>query len=221
MNQQGLTYAKFGIVGFFVIGVFLLAALGKIDATAAIAASTAGVSALVIALGISAGASASAAGAVKAAATPTPPAAVAVPDVAKADQRGFAPVRLLGMLAGCAAMIAIASLLTGCLSSAPIVPVTPQNQAQVSSCQNTATLHDDFVIGDFVLGGVASGLASASAAVSDQQTKTNFAIATAGVGGVLVIGTAVAAYTASNFVASQCANVVGPLPTQKNPNEQH
>jgi len=59
MDQTtSLTYAKYSIVGVFEVGVFVLAALGKIDPTTAASSATAGVAALVIALGLSAGGSA-------------------------------------------------------------------------------------------------------------------------------------------------------------------
>lgn len=108
-------------------------------------------------------------------------------------------------------------LLGGCLSSAPTVPVTPANQGQVNVCQNTAALHNGVVISDFVLGGTSAGLASAAAAFSDQNTKTTLAVAGASVAGALIIGTALAELTASNFANSQCAAVVGALPTAPTP----
>lgn len=92
MNQQGLTYTKYGIVGLFEVAVFLLAVLGKIDATAAIASSTAGVASLVIALGISAQGSARAAG-------DTPSTTVNNISTGKPGERGFGRLSLLGTVA--------------------------------------------------------------------------------------------------------------------------
>jgi len=110
------------------------------------------------------------------------------------------------------ALLALGVALAGCISSAPIVPVTSANSAQISSCQGTATLHNDVVIGGFVLGGATSGLATAAAAFTDQNTKTDLAIAGAIAGAVLIADTAVAGFAASNFANSQCSSVVGALP---------
>ena len=105
----------------------------------------------------------------------------------------------------------------GCLSSAPIVPVTPANTAQISSCESTASQHDGYVIGDFVVGGVSAGLAAAAAAVSDTNTKTGLGVGAAGAAAVGVTLAALAELTASNFANSQCPTVVGSLPTAPTP----
>jgi hypothetical protein len=104
-----------------------------------------------------------------------------------------------------------------CISSAPTVPVTAANSSQISSCQNTAETHDLAVIGDFVFGGVGTTLGSISAAESNTNTKTALAIAAAGSAGVLIVGTAIAGLTASNFANSNCSSVVGPLPLSTKP----
>lgn len=120
-------------------------------------------------------------------------------------------MKMLGLVAVCA----VALLCSGCLSSAPIVPVTPQNQAQITQCENTATLHNAFVIGDFSLTG-AGGVLGAVGALepsSNPQAKTDLAIAAASAGGLAVVATSIAALSNSNFVDQQCSSVVGPLPT--------
>jgi hypothetical protein len=61
MSQQQLTYLKFAIVALVIVGVFLLAALGKIAADAALSSVVTITTGLVVALGISGGASALAA----------------------------------------------------------------------------------------------------------------------------------------------------------------
>ena len=109
-------------------------------------------------------------------------------------------------------VLALAVMLGGCISSAPIVPETPANQAQIASCDATASLHNGVVIGDFVVGGATTGLAAGAAAVTDGNTRTALAVAGAIAGGVTTIGAALAAYTASNFANSQCPSVVGSLP---------
>jgi len=134
---------------------------------------------------------------VPAAPPPTPPAAARI--------GGWA----LGIL-----VMALGLLQSGCLSSAPIVPVTPANTAQVSSCENTATLHDGFVIGDFALGGAAAALGGTAAAVpsSNASAQEGLAISAAVAGAGAVVLTAFSEYTASNFANGNCPSVVGPLP---------
>jgi hypothetical protein len=58
VNQSTLVYLKLGIIGLYELGVFTLAAIGKISPDAALSAATAGVGTLVVALGISSAASA-------------------------------------------------------------------------------------------------------------------------------------------------------------------
>jgi hypothetical protein len=105
----------------------------------------------------------------------------------------------------------------GCISNAPLGPVTPQNQAQVSSCQGIASLHNGVVIGDFVVGGITSGAAGVAVAVTDSKTKNDLGIVAAVAGAVGIAGTAIAGFTASDFAGSNCSNVVGPLVMVKKP----
>ena len=99
-----------------------------------------------------------------------------------------------------------------CISSAPIVPETPANQAQIASCQSTASLHNGIVLGDFVFGGSAAGVGAVGALVTDSGQKTALLVTGAILGGLTTIGTAIAGYTASNFANSKCSDVVGGLP---------
>ncbi len=119
-------------------------------------------------------------------------------------------------LGGFALFLAFGCFTTGCLESAPIVPVTPANQAQVNACQSTALLHNDVVVGDYTLGGVTSGLAATAAALTDPTAQKDVALAASIVGGFAIAGTAIAAWSAANYANSQCPSVVGPLaaPTQ-------
>jgi hypothetical protein len=110
----------------------------------------------------------------------------------------------LAVLAGCG--------LPACISSAPITPVTPANQDQVSTCQSIASLHNGVVIGDFAVGGITSGLAGVGAALTDTQTKTDLAIAAAAAGAVALVGTGIAGLTSADFANSNCSSVVGALP---------
>lgn len=106
----------------------------------------------------------------------------------------------------------VAVCLTGCLSSAPVVTQTPANAAQIASCENTATMHNDLLIGDFVLTASGAGLGTVGALASDTTTKTDLAIAAAGVGAAAVLTSALVGLTTSNFQNSKCGDVVGPLP---------
>ena len=60
MDQVKLTYVKLVVVALAVIGVFVLAAIGRIEPNAATAGAVTVVTGLVVALGISAGGSATA-----------------------------------------------------------------------------------------------------------------------------------------------------------------
>lgn len=108
----------------------------------------------------------------------------------------------------------IAVCLTACISSAPIVPVTPANSAQVSSCQSIASAHNGFVVGDMVIGGVATTFASTSAAIpaTNGSARAVTAIAAAVLAGFTGTGVGLAGFYASNFADSKCSEVVGSLP---------
>ena len=118
-----------------------------------------------------------------------------------------------------ALLVPAATLLSGCLTSAPMVPVTPANSAQVSSCQNTAALHNAFTIAGFGFSGSTAALAGVAASEPDSNgsLKTALGVAGAIVGGVAIVAVAVGELTNSNFQNSNCASVVGPLPTAPNP----
>jgi hypothetical protein len=109
-------------------------------------------------------------------------------------------------------LLPLALLLSGCISAVPVVPATPENQAQISQCQTIAADHNGLVIGDFVLSAGAAGLGAAAAGLTSPQAKTDVGAVTIGVGSVLVIGTALAGFTAADFSSSNCSQVVGPLP---------
>jgi hypothetical protein len=109
-------------------------------------------------------------------------------------------------------LLMLVVFVSGCISSAPVVPVTPANQAQVSSCESTAAAHNDVVIGGFVLGGVGAGLGTVGGLVSDPGQKTGLAIGAAVAGGVAGILAILSGFTAYNFANSHCSDVVGALP---------
>ena len=117
-------------------------------------------------------------------------------------------------LKGVSALLMLASLvlLPGCLGSAPVVPVTAANTAQVSQCESTATQHNGFVIADFVFTGSGGVLGAAGALASDTQTKTDLAVSAAVAGGVAVLASSLVALSASNYANNDCSAVVGALP---------
>lgn len=132
------------------------------------------------------------------------------------NARGFAHAALVVLLATIGLVVA-ALLLSGCMSSAPTVPVTPANQAQVTSCQNTASLHNDVVIGDFVFGGAGAATGGIGAAVTDSNQRAWLAGGAAVASGLVVAGTAIAGFSAKNFANSHCSEVVGDLPALAKP----
>jgi hypothetical protein len=104
---------------------------------------------------------------------------------------------------------------SACISSAPIVPVTPQNQSQVTACQNTAAVHDAVLVSDIVLGVATTTVATLAATSTDNTLKNDFAVTGAVTGGLAAVGAAVAELTHKNFDDSKCTDVVGPLPAKK------
>lgn len=116
-------------------------------------------------------------------------------------------IRVHGWIQGGALGLALA----GCISSAPIIPETPANQAQIQSCQTTATIHNDLVVGGFVLGAGSSALAGSSAAITDSTAQRDVAVAATVLGALAVADAAIVAWSASNFANGNCSSVVGPL----------
>jgi hypothetical protein len=53
MNPTPIVYVKFSLIGIVIVAIFILAAMGKLDATAAVATAVGAVGALVVSLGIS------------------------------------------------------------------------------------------------------------------------------------------------------------------------
>jgi hypothetical protein len=119
----------------------------------------------------------------------------------------------VGLVSAVLVLLALASGLCGCISSAPIVPVTPENSAQVASCQSSAQVHNDVVIGGFVLGGISAGLGTAGATVTDTSAKNDLAISAAVVGGLALVDTAITGFSAQDFANGNCSSVVGALPS--------
>lgn len=115
-------------------------------------------------------------------------------------------------VAGAVLLLLVLASLSGCISSAPIVPETAANAAQISSCQGTAVAHNDLVIGDFVLSGLGGGSGVVAAALTDQGQKTAFATGAAVAAVLLTTTVALTAYTAATFANGNCSSVVGPLP---------
>jgi hypothetical protein len=112
------------------------------------------------------------------------------------------------------ALQAICMLAAGCISSAPTVPVTPSNSAQIATCQSDATIHNGFVVGDFVFSGATPVLAGVAAALPSTDTTARTALGVAAVitGGVAVATSGLTAFTSAAFANSGCSAVVGALP---------
>jgi hypothetical protein len=106
------------------------------------------------------------------------------------------------------------SLTSGCLSSAPIVSVTPQNTTQISSCESSATVHNVAALTGIGLGVIGTGLGSVAAVETDSNVKTGLAAGGAVSAALAGGAAAVTALAAENFANSQCSSVVGPLPTK-------
>lgn len=146
-QQSIFMYLKLGIVGLMLVGIFVLAALGKIDAQVAITSAVGAVGALVVALGISSagGAAATAIQAQTRAMVARGEAVDAVDQVkrvggvlAKGDQRGFVSVRaLVGLLVlGSGITIAILGIgdLMGCSGSVSVPPGVATAGANFAAC---------------------------------------------------------------------------------------
>ena len=141
--------------------------------------------------------------------------------VQQGEQDGFVDLGTLraivvGLFSGLVVAAAV-FLLSGCLSAAPLVPVTSSNSAQIASCQATATDHNSLVVGDFVLTGSAGTLGVIGALEPGQQAKTDLAIGAAGAAGAAVLASSLIALTSSNYASNQCSSVLGPLPTAAPP----
>lgn len=113
---------------------------------------------------------------------------------------------------------AFAFLLSACISVNPTVPVTPDNKAKIDSCTSTGLVHNDFVLGGIVTGGLAAGAGGVAAAVPDNKGLQQTMAVTAA-GGALLAGIAAggAGFTAAAFTNNRCTDVVTPLPMKPNP----
>ena len=111
-----------------------------------------------------------------------------------------------------AVTLALCSMNAGCLSSAPIVPVTPANQAQISTCESTATLHNGVVVGGFSLSATGGTLGAVAALEPNVTTKNTLDVAAAVAAGLALVDTSLLALSSSNFSNNNCSSVVGNLP---------
>ena len=127
--QQSLfMYLKLGLTAIVVVGIFVLAAMGKIDASTAIASAVGAVGTLVVALGI-AGSGASQAAAVKAVAglAPNGPPSIAP----KGSSAGYGVVGVLFALTLGACFALVTVLVTACQNG----QITPQTQAEIAASE--------------------------------------------------------------------------------------
>jgi hypothetical protein len=121
---------------------------------------------------------------------------------------------LAGSLSSALSAALLSVVLGGCIAAAPVVPVTPDNQAAMGVCQSDALQHNGFVVADIALAGLASAGASAGAGLASSNPAASKDVAiTAGVlGGLAVIDSVLVGYSASQFANSNCSALVGPLP---------
>lgn len=112
-------------------------------------------------------------------------------------------------------LLAVGLSLTGCMSSTPVVPVTPENQAQVSACETAALEHNAFALGDYVFtgGALAAGAVAAALPSDNASGRTDLAVTAAASAGIAGILTGLSRMTTSQFSAQRCVDVVGPLPS--------
>jgi hypothetical protein len=106
----------------------------------------------------------------------------------------------------------VASCLGGCLSATPLVPVTPTNAQQISSCSSDANAHNWAVIGGTALAGVAGAEGTIASQVTNASTAKalDWSILIEGV--VAAAAASLAGVEASNYAQSQCPSLEGPLP---------
>ena len=115
-------------------------------------------------------------------------------------------------------LVFIGATQTACIANAPIVPVTPTNTQQVSTCQNDALEHNSFMLGGLIVGAGSTGLASVAALESSNQgLQTGLAVTAAILAGLATVAGGGAGLTASAFTSSNCSSVVGALPAQASP----
>lgn len=119
-----------------------------------------------------------------------------------------------GPPAGPCAMLLVACWQASCLPAVATVPVTPDNQSQVSACQSIAGAHNELVIGDFVVGGAAPVLAGIGTglASSDPGAGKALGITATVLGAVAMTGAGLTALEASGYASNGCSQVLGPLP---------
>ena len=111
-------------------------------------------------------------------------------------------------------VMALGAMMLGCMSSAPVVPVTPQNAQQVSSCESSASVHNDAAITSIALGAVGTGLGSVAAVDQDPNARAGLAIGGAASAALAGGAAAIVALAAQNFQNGHCTDVVGALPAK-------
>lgn len=107
----------------------------------------------------------------------------------------------------------VACIVSGCLPP-PTVPVTPQNSAQVGSCQGIAALHNDTFVADLALGVAGTGLGAVAAAdtTANSNTRVGFSVTSAALAGLAAVGAVIVGYTGQEYAVGNCSEVV-PIPT--------
>jgi hypothetical protein len=112
------------------------------------------------------------------------------------------------MLAALACLFAPA-----CLPAIPVVPVTPQNSAQVSGCTAVANWANGLTIGGMIVGLGDGTLGTVAASLPAGPAKTDLGYTSAGLAFLVAAGATVVGLEHSAYSSDRCVDVLGPLPT--------
>jgi hypothetical protein len=117
--------------------------------------------------------------------------------------------------AALALLLPLATTQIGCLAANPIVPVTPQNSAEIASCSQDATIHNWAVVAGSILGGGAGALGTIASQESSVNTQKDLGYAVLGAGALGATAAVIAGIEAANYTTGGCAPLTGPLPVAK------
>jgi hypothetical protein len=117
-------------------------------------------------------------------------------------------------VAGKVLLAAIGSLfLPCCLPAIPVVPVTPQNSAQVSGCTAVSNWANGLTVGGMVVGIGDGTLGTIAASLPAGPAKTDLGYTSAGLAFLVAAGATVVGLEHAAYSSDRCVDVLGPLPT--------
>jgi hypothetical protein len=128
-----------------------------------------------------------------------------------------AAVKTLSCLCMLGALALMCAILSGCLSALPVVPVTPQNQAQVTACETDEAVHNISVIAGTGLAGIAAAEGTIATQVTNQNTVKALGWSVLIEGAVAAVAASVAGVEAANYAQSACPSLLGVLPVKPAP----